>query len=88
MYPSDFTLTNAKEHDVNQLKTLVNQAETIYVFDRGYLDFERMDQMHQEGYFFITRIKKNTKYNLFESFKTPTDQETLILSDQHVALAR
>ncbi len=86
MYPSDFTLTNAKEHDVNQLKTLVNQAEATYVFDRGYLDFERMDQMHQEGYFFVTRIKKNTKYHVFESFETPADQKTLILSDQHVAL--
>ena len=62
MYPSDFTLTNANEHDVNQLEMLVNQAEATYVFDQGYLDFERMDQMHQEGYFFVTRIKKNTKY--------------------------
>lgn len=86
MYPSDFTLTNANEHDVNQLEMLVNQAEATYVFDRGYLDFERMDQMHQEGYFFVTRIKKNTKYHVFEDFETPSDQKTLIVSDQHVAL--
>lgn len=86
MYPSDFTLTNANEHDVNQLEMLVNQAEATYVFDRGYLDFERMDQMHQEGYFFVTRIKKNTKYHVFEDFETPSDQKTLIVSDQHEAV--
>ncbi|ELA69078.1 hypothetical protein OGO_02517 [Enterococcus faecium EnGen0015] len=36
MYPTDFTLTNAHEHDLNQLPVLVNQPEATYVFDRGY----------------------------------------------------
>lgn len=58
MYPTDFTLTNAHEHDLNQLPVLVNQPEATYVFDRGYYDFEKMDQMHWDGYFFVTRIKK------------------------------
>ena len=86
LYPTDFTLTNAKEHDVNQLEILVDQAEATYVFDRGYLDFDRMDQLHHEGYFFVTRIKKNTKYHVFEDFETPSETVPQIISDQHVAL--
>lgn len=49
LYPADFTMTNAKEHDVNQLENLVVQPEATYVFDRGYLDFERLHQMHWDG---------------------------------------
>ena len=86
LYPTDFTLTNAKEHDVNQLELLVDQAEATYVFDRGYLDFDRMDQLHHEGYFFVTRIKKNTKYHIFEDFETPSETVPQIISYQHVAL--
>ena len=86
LYPTDFTITNAREHDVNQLEVLVNQPEATYVFDRGYLDFERLDQMHREGYFFVTRIKKNTKVHVLESFDIPEDTQVDILSDQHVSL--
>ncbi|SEL09300.1 hypothetical protein SAMN04488114_12520 [Carnobacterium iners] len=46
LYPEEFTLTNMVEHDINQLKVVVNQPEATYVFDRGYLDFERLDKMH------------------------------------------
>lgn len=57
LYPTDFTLTNAIEHDTNQLEALVNQLEATYIFDRGYLDFEQMDNMHWQSYFFVTRIQ-------------------------------
>ena len=49
LYADEFTLTNAVEHDTNQLEVLVNQPEAIYVFDRSYLDFERLDTVHSQG---------------------------------------
>ncbi|WP_256205887.1 hypothetical protein [Carnobacterium iners] len=39
LYPDEFALTKAVEHDTNQLEVLVNQPQATYVFDRGYLDF-------------------------------------------------
>ncbi|EOT29024.1 hypothetical protein OMQ_01550 [Enterococcus saccharolyticus subsp. saccharolyticus ATCC 43076] len=84
MYPTDFTLTNAREHDVNQLPLLVNKPEATYVFDRGYLDFEKMDQMHWDGYFFVTRIKKNTTVRLIETLEKSPEKE--ILRDESVRL--
>lgn len=84
IYPADFTLTNAKEHDVNQLENLVVEPEATYVFDRGYLDFERLDQLHQEGYFFVTRIKKNTKVHVLEPLEQPVEQN--LLKDEMVCL--
>lgn len=84
MYPTDFTLTKAHEHDVNQLPVLVNLPEATYVFDRGYLDFEKMDQMHWDGYFFVTRIKKNTKVHVVETLDKSPEKE--ILRDELVRL--
>jgi len=83
-YPEDFTITNAVEHDRNQLDILVNKPEATYVYDRGYLDFKKMDEMHEQGYFFVTRIKKNTKVLVLELLEKSA--EDYILSDQLVAL--
>ncbi|MFL2145233.1 IS4 family transposase [Desemzia sp. FAM 24101] len=84
LYPDDFTITNAIEHDTNQLEVLVNQPEATYIFDRGYLDFERMDNMHWQGYFFVTRIKKNTNVHVLETLAVSKGES--IISDQMVAL--
>ncbi|SMH27084.1 transposase, IS4 family [Carnobacterium iners] len=84
LYPDEFTLTNAVEHDTNQLEVLVNQPEATYVFDRGYLDFERLDTMHSQGYFFVTRIKKNTKVHVLEPLVASKSES--VISDQMVAL--
>jgi len=41
-YPDKAVLTNAKEHDRGQLEILVDDKECMYVFDRGYLDYEAL----------------------------------------------
>ena len=84
IYPSEFTITHAKEHDVNQMEVLVNKAEATYVFDRGYLDFERLDQMNWDGYFFVTRIKKNTQVHVIDTLEKSPDAG--ILKDELVQL--
>ncbi len=55
-YPEKAVLTNAKEHVRNQLEVLVDDKECMYVFDRGYLDYERFDRMTDDGYFFLSRL--------------------------------
>jgi len=43
-------LTNTVEHDRGQLEVLIDDKSCMYVFDRGYLDYERFDRMTNEGY--------------------------------------
>ncbi len=83
-YPDDFTITHAKEHDRSQLDVLVNKPEATYVYDRGYLDFKKMDEMHDGGYFFVTWIKKNTKVTVLETLEKSIDEH--VLKDQMVTL--
>lgn len=83
-YPDKAVLTNAKEHDRGQLEVLADDKECIYVFDRGYLDYERFDRMTDDGYFFVLRLRKNAVIRVIEPFKLPGD--SLVLSDEMVLI--
>jgi putative transposase len=83
-YPEKAVLTNAKQHDRSQLEVLVDDKECMYVFDRGYLDYERFDRMTDDGYFFLTRLRKNAFIRVIEDFNLP--EKSTVLSDQMVLI--
>ena len=83
-YPDKAVLTNAKEHDRGQLEVLVDDKECMYVFDRGYLDYERFDRMTDDGYFFVSRLRKNAVTHSIETFHLP--KESSVLSDEMISL--
>ena len=80
--PSFIWITHAKLHEVNILDQLVPEAGAIYVMDRGYLDFERLYQLHQCSSFFIVRAKANT--GLRRIYSMPIDKSVGIRCDQVV----
>ncbi|MEK4495881.1 IS4 family transposase [Ureibacillus sp. FSL W8-0352] len=83
-YPDQAVLTNANEHDRGQLEVFVDDKECMYVFDRGYLDYGRFDQMTEDGYFFVTRLRKNAVVRVLESFSLPEDSP--VFSDEMVVI--
>jgi IS4 transposase len=83
-YPEKVIVTTAKEHDRGQLEILVDDKECMYVFDRGYLDYERFDRMTDDGYFFLSRLRKNAVIREVYDFKLSDD--TSVLSDQMVLI--
>ncbi|MFC4620597.1 IS4 family transposase [Camelliibacillus cellulosilyticus] len=82
VYPEKAIMTTAKEHDRNLLEVLVDDQEAMYVFDRGYLDYERFDRMTDDGYFFVSRLRKNAFLREIESF--PVSGDSNVLSDKMV----
>src|SRR5690554_151272 len=82
VYPEKAVITTAKEHDRNQLEVLVDDKDAMYVFDRGYVDYERFDRMTDEGYFFVSRLKKNAVIREVETFSVP--ENSTVLSDRMV----
>ena len=55
-------ITNGKVHDVNILDLIRWPAGSIVVVDRGYLDFERLQTLHQGQVSFVIRAKDNRRY--------------------------
>lgn len=58
----------------------------VYVMDRGYLDWQRLYRLHQEGAFFVMRAKDNLRFTRHASL--PVDPESDVRSDHLGQLAR
>jgi hypothetical protein len=83
-FPTVVILTTGKVHDVNILDQLVYEPGAFYIADRGYLDFGRLHQIHRSGAFFVTRAKKNFRFQ--RRYSHPVDKSTGLLFDQTVVL--
>jgi Domain of unknown function (DUF4372)/Transposase DDE domain len=71
-------------HDVNVMDILVYEPGSFYVFDRGYVDFSRLYNIHKKLAWFITRAKENMNYRRLYSNKV--DKSTGIKVDQVIKL--
>ena len=78
-------ITNGKVHDVNILDLIRWPAGSIVVVDRGYLDFERLQTLHQGQVSFVIRAKDNLRYTWVASREV--DKATGLRSDQSIVLA-
>jgi hypothetical protein len=65
--PSLIHVSDGKLADVHALDLLIPEAGAIYVMDRGYVDFGRLNRLHQAGAFFVTRAKSNMKSRTLSS---------------------
>ena len=82
--PTFIRITPARLHDVNVLDDLVPEAGAFYVMDRGYLDFERLYRWTLAGAFFLTRARKNFRFERITS--QPVDKTTGVQCDQTIRL--
>ena len=82
--PVFIRITEGKIHDVNVLDHLGLEAGSIYVMDRGYLDFARLYRIHQHQAIFVIRAKSNLQFRRLSS--QPVDPSTGVRSDQIIRL--
>ena len=82
--PAFISITDGKVHDVNILDELIPEAGSIYVMDRGYLDFTRLYALDQSHAFFVTRTKSNTQYR--RQYSRRVDRSTGLRCDQTIVL--
>ena len=47
--PAFIHISNGKMRDVNALDLISYEHGAYYVFDRGYVDFERLHTLHRAG---------------------------------------
>jgi hypothetical protein len=82
--PSFLHISDGKLHDVNVLDLLLPEPGAFYIMDRGYIDFERLHQLHQAKSFFVTRAKSNLKAK--RRYSHPVDRRTGLICDQTIVL--
>ncbi len=82
--PVFISITDGSVHEVNILDELAFEPASIYVMDRGYLDFERLFRIQLATAFFVTRAKRNMSF--YVSASQPVDRSSGISCDQTIRL--
>jgi hypothetical protein len=82
--PVFIDITAASVHDVNAMDSISYEPGSFYIFDRGYLDFERMYFIHQSKSFFVIRAKNNLQFK--RMYSSATDKDAGIRCDQQGTL--
>ncbi len=80
--PTFIHISDGRLHDVNMLDILLPEPGSIYVLDRGYLDYERLYRMNMAKAFFVTRAKKNSRFR--HRVSRTVDKSTGLRCDQTV----
>ena len=62
--PTKLQMTHPNKNDVCVGKQWSLQADTIYVFDKGYYDFNWWWKIHQQRAYFVTRLKKQASIRM------------------------
>lgn len=83
--PCFIHISTGKMHDVRVLDLLPIEAGSIYLIDRGYVDFKRLHRLELSKAFFVTRAKRNFDFKRCE--RRRVDKSTGLRSDATIKLA-
>jgi len=83
--PTVVQITAGQCPDVAALDSFVLETGSIYIMDRGYVDFERLYRFTIEAAYFVTRTTHGIR--LLRRTSQPVDASTGLISDHIVVLA-
>ena len=64
--PQCVLISDGKTHDRQAVPDLRFQPGDLLIFDRAYLDYAWLYQLHQGRTWFVTRLKRNSSYEIIE----------------------
>ena len=82
--PRFINITSGAVHDISSLDLIEFEPMAIYIMDKAYIDFERLNKLNSHNAFFVTRAKENLAYRRIYSNKI--DKNGNILFDQTIKL--
>jgi putative transposase len=78
---------DATLNDVTIAQQLALEAHRIYVFDKGYCDYNWWKAIADKGSHFVTRLKKNAAYTLLHTYPIAEEDKGFILKDCLITLS-
>jgi len=83
--PANLWITTASFADNRILDVLVPEPGSIYIMDRGYLDFARLAYLDRARAVFVVRAKSNLRFRRLYSHAV--DRSTGLICDQTIVLS-
>jgi len=86
LLPNFAVVDAASEHESTRARELCAglQDGEIAVFDKGYVDFELLHDLHGRGVFFVTRAKETQRYRVVR--RRPATEDERIVADERIKL--
>ncbi len=86
LLPDDAWITDGKAHDLEFAREKKFDKGTVILVDRGYNDYKLYEQWNQDGCFFVTRLRKNAKFDVIKKHRVPKSKSVRIISDETIRL--
>jgi len=80
-------ITDMNVNDITDAQNMDLEAGRIYVFDKGYFDYNWWFKIIESGSHFVTRIKKNSAFRVVETRPVLPDEKGNIINDQLIELS-
>lgn len=82
--PCFAVISNAREHESQEVVNIPLQPGDIVTFDRGYNNYKYFAKLCFNSIYFVTRLKENASYTVVRSNETGSNKN--ILSDEVIIL--
>lgn len=86
--PRWYSFSAANVNDVEQAELVPLRRDTLYVFDKGYCDYNWWRRIDAAGAHFVTRFKNNAALVLQYARPIPADEQNIVLRDEIVRFKR
>ena len=86
--PSDIKFTSAATNDSFMLRPSVLNKGDIIAMDRAYIDYEKLETLTQREVMYVTKMKKNLKYNIIEDCMYQNDKGFMEVRIQDVTFSK
>ena len=85
--PVQHSFTAANINDIEEGRKLAIEPEAIYVFDKGYCDYNWWHSIDEQNAQFVTRFKYNAALKVVNTRPVPEVDAELVLKDEIVRFA-
>lgn len=87
--PVFMQVTEGKTHDMQVARSTSIPSGSVLVVDRAYVNFKWLKELDSKDVYFVTRLKANTQYDVFEPYTTGQEKENIrILEDAKIGLTQ
>jgi IS4 transposase len=84
-FPAWHNLSAANVNDIERAVAVPLEANALYVFDKGYNDYNWWHSIDQAGARFVTRFKRNSSIKVESTLAIPDDARGIVLNDEVVS---
>jgi hypothetical protein len=79
--------TDAAANDITFWNKIKFQKDAFYVFDKGYIDYTRYEQLSKDGIHFVTRLKDNAVFEAVTELELADDIDPGVIKDEWIKLS-